>query len=100
MPGLALIADELGDRVGFFTILFDFERDLDSAIRITEAENASFLTVDFTSSVAQVFRRHITASTIPQAFIFDGNGNLIENIVGGDADVYRTAMLNALDAMG
>jgi hypothetical protein len=93
---LALIAEELGDRVGFFTILFDFERDRDSAIQITENENASFLTVNFSDSVAQAFRQHITASVIPQAFIIDGDGNIIENVIGGDADVYREAIINAL----
>ena len=96
MPGLALITEELGDRVGFFTILFDFERDRDSAIQITESENASFLTIDFSSSVAQAFRSHLTASVIPQAFIIDGDGNIIENIIGGDAEVYREAIIKAL----
>jgi len=98
MPGLALIAEELSDRVGFFTILFDFDSDRDRAIRITESENASFLTIDFSDSVDQVFSKHISVWVIPQAFLIDGDGNIIDNIIGGDANVYREAILNALDA--
>jgi hypothetical protein len=99
MPGLALIAEELGDRVGFLTIMTNFERDRDRAIEITESANAPFLTVDF-NDFTNILRRHITSSYIPQVFIYDGDGNVIENIVGGDADEYREAIINALIAGG
>ena len=96
---MALIAEELGDRVGFFTIMTNFERDRDRAIEITESANAPFLTIDF-NDVTDFLRRHLTSSLIPQAFLIDGDGNVIENIIGGDADVYREAIINALLAEG
>ena len=96
---MALIAEELGDRVGFFTIMTNFERDRDRAIVITESVNAPFLTVDF-DDVTNFLIRHLTSPSIPQAFLYDGDGNVIENIIGGDADVYRESIINALIAVG
>jgi len=97
MPGLALIAEEFSDRVGFLTVLIGMENDRDKAIEITESVDAQFLTIDVTESVIESFARYFESGFIPEIILFDGNGNIVDNIVGGDADVYRTAIENALD---
>jgi len=97
MPGLALIAEEFGDRVGFLTVLLNFDRDRDSAIRITDTVNASFITIDANDSVMRSFGNLFTSGLIPETIIIDGDGNVIASIVGGDSDKYRIAIEEALN---
>jgi hypothetical protein len=94
---LALIADEFSDRVGFITLLVGWESDRNDAIDITDSVNASFITVDaFDDDFAPLFDLFESGS-IPEILLIDGYGNVIESIVGGDSDVYRTAIENALN---
>jgi len=99
MPGLALIAEEFNDSVGFLTILVGIEDDRNAAVRITESVNASFVTVGLNESVAESFLRHFESGYIPETLLIDGDGNIIESIVGGDADIYRLAIENALSTV-
>ena len=94
---MALIAEEYGDRVGFFTILSGFNDDKDTALRITEAVNAPFITVGLNTSIAGAFGRYFESGYIPETLLIDGNGNIIESIVGGSADEYRIAIERALE---
>jgi len=96
MPGLALITDEFSDRVGFVTVLIGLERDRDEAIRITESANAQFLTIDANDSVFESFGIYFTSGFIPETILIDGDGNIVDSIVGGDAGIYREAIQNAL----
>ena len=98
MPGLALITDEFSDRVSFVTILIGLEQDRDEAIRITESVNAQFITIDANDSVFDSFGIYFTSGFIPETILIDGDGNIVDSIVGGDADIYREAIQNALNA--
>jgi len=100
MPGLALITDEFIDRVGFVTVLIGLEQDRNEAIQITESVNAQFLTIDANDSVFESFGIYFTSGYIPEAILIDRDVNVVDNIVGGDADVYREAIVNALIARG
>jgi len=97
MPGLALITEEFIDRVGFVTILIDFENDRDAAIQITDSVDAQFMTIDANGSVLESFGKHFTTGYVPEIILIDGEGNIVESIVGGSSDVYRTAIENALN---
>ena len=97
MPGLALITDEFIDRVGFVTILIGMESDRDAAIQITESVNAQFITIDANDNVFDSFGNHFESGYIPETILIDRDGNIVESIVGGDSDEYRTAIENALN---
>jgi len=97
MPGLALIAEEFSDRVGFLTILLDMDRDGDRAIQITENVNATFLTVDADESTYYAVGIFFESGYIPESILIDGDGNIVDSIVGGSEDEYRTMIENALD---
>ena len=97
MPGLALIAEEFSDRVGFLTVLIGLEDDRNEAMQITNSVNASFMTIDASESVFTSFGRYFESGYIPETLLIDFDGNIIESIVGGNADTYRTALNNALD---
>jgi len=97
MPGLALLADEFGDRVGFVTLLIDLEGDRETAIDITERVNAQFITIDANDSVFDSFGKYIDSGFIPEAILIDGTGHIVESMIGGDNDVYRNALENALN---
>jgi len=97
MPGLALITEEFSDRVGFVTVLIGMENDRDSAIQITESVNAQFLTIEANDSVFESFGKHFETGYIPESILVDSEGNIIDNIVGGDADAYRRAIEKALN---
>ena len=94
---MALITEEYSDRVGFVTILIGMEEDKDSAIQITESVNAQFITVDANESLILSFGRYFESGFIPESLLIDTDGNIVESIVGGDPDVYRTAIENALN---
>ena len=95
---MALITDEFSDKVGFVTVLIGLERDRDEAIRITESVNAQFITIDANDSVFESFGIYFTSGFIPETILIDGDGNIVDSIVGGDADIYREAIQNALNA--
>ena len=97
---MALIAEEFSDRVGFLTILIGLEQDRDAAIQITDSVNATFLTVDANENLFESFGDYFQSGYIPETILIDNDGNIIESIVGGDEDVYRTAIENALKVVG
>ena len=94
---MALISEEYNDKVGFVTILLGMENDRNTAIQITDSVNAQFLTIDANESVIMSFGKHFESGYIPESILIDNDGNIIESIVGGDPDVYRTAIENALN---
>jgi len=96
MPGLALIADEFSDRVGFITFLISWDSDRDAALEITESVNAPFITVDVEHNELDPILDLFEFYYIPETILIDKDGNLIESIVGGSADAYRLAIENAL----
>ncbi|MCL2662981.1 MAG: hypothetical protein FWE83_06580 [Oscillospiraceae bacterium] len=94
-----MITNEFIDRVGFVTVLIGMERDRDEAIRITESVNAQFLTIDENDSVSESLIIYFSSGFIPETILFDRDGNIVESIVGGNADVFREAIINALPAV-
>ena len=97
MPGLASLTDEFIDRVGFVTVLIGMDRDRDAAIQITESVNAQFITIDANDSVFESFGNHFESGYIPETILIDRDGNIVDSFVGGNTDVYRTAIENALN---
>ena len=93
---MALITEEFSDRVGIFTILIDAERDRDTAKQITESIDAPFITICENESVYEAIGMLFTSGYIPETLLFDGDGNILESIVGGSPDEYRTAIKKAL----
>jgi len=97
MPGLVSLTEEFGDRVGFFTVLLDMDTDRDAAVRITEDANAEFLTISADNSVFQAFGDYFGSGYIPESVLFDGEGNVLANIVGSNTEEYRASIENALN---
>ena len=97
MPGLASLTDDFSDRVGFLTVLLDMEPYRDRAISIVEAVNAQFLTIDVNEEVFLSLLPHFTSGYIPETVLFDGEGNVLANIVGSNTEEYRAAIENALN---
>ena len=87
---MALIAEEFGDRVGFMTVLVDFDSDKDAAIKIVESVDLQFITIDANTGFRDSFGKYFTSPYIPQTVFFDGDGNVVTSIVGGSYDDYRT----------
>jgi len=101
MPGLAEIARDYGDRVGFLTVLINFDNTRDVAIDITESVDAPFITISADTGIfayGELVGSLFTFNTIPQIIILDGDGNVIENYSGG-SDKYRTSLDNALNML-
>ena len=97
MPGLALIAEEFSDRVGFITVLIGMDRDRDVAIQIIEAETTQLLTIDNNESVQDSLSIHFESGYIPETILIDTDGNIVARLVGGNADQYRAAINEALN---
>jgi len=98
MPGLALIADEFGDRVGFITMLISWDSDRDDALEITDSVNASFITVNAEHNDFAPILSLFTSGFIPETILIDEDGNVIDRIVGGNADEYSLAIESALNS--
>ena len=94
---MASIADEFEDRVGFLTILIDFEYDRDAATQVIDAYHVHAITVEANESVFESFGEHFTSGYIPESILIDGEGNILANIVGGTSDDYRLAIETALN---
>jgi len=99
MPGLASIAEEFSDRVGFMTLLIDFDDYRDRAITITEDANAPFITINADNEDLYPFVAMFQHRYIPQIVIIDGDGNVITNIVPDSSDDYRAAIEDALSGL-
>jgi len=97
MPGLALIAEEFIDRVGFMTILISWDSDKDVALSITDSVNAPFITVNVEHYEFGPMLDLFISGYIPEFIIIDENGNVVDRIVGGSSDDYRLALNNALN---
>jgi len=98
MPGLAELAEEFGDRVGFLSLLGDFDTARDTAIDITEGANAPFITVDAQHPYFADLVQLMQIRFLPTSIIIDAEGNIIgEHIVGSSTDAFRTAIEDALN---
>jgi len=98
MPVLAELADMYGDRVGFITLLGDFDTAQDAAIRITEEAGAPFITANALHSDFQPLMELLNSGFVPTSVIIGRDGNVIGGqIVGGGAERFLVAIHDALD---
>jgi len=97
IPGLASLAEEFGDRVGFITLLGDFSTASDIALQIVESAGANFPTVNAEHGEFQSLMALLSSGFVPTSVIIDGDGNVIDGqIIGSGTDMFRTAIENAL----
>jgi len=97
IPGLAELAEEFGDRVGFLSLLGDFGTARESAITITENAGAPFITVDARLGELAGVMGLVGSWFVPTSIIIDASGNVIgEQIVGAGTDRFRAAIEAAL----
>ena len=97
IPGLATLAEEYSGRVGFLSLLGDFETAGDTAIRITDNAGASFITVDARHNDLQPLMDLLNSGFVPTSIILDRDGNAVGGqIVGGGIDRFRIAIEDAL----
>ena len=97
MPDMVLLADEFGERVGFVSLLGDFETGRRTAIQMTEDLNIPFFTMDAFHDDFAAFMHFVDSGFVPTAAIIDIDGNMIgEMIVGGNYARLRDAIESAL----
>ena len=97
IPGLVQLAEYYSDRVGFLSMLGDFDTARDVAINITEDANAPFITVDALYDDFYPLLPLLASRFVPTSIIIDGDGNMIgEQIIGSDTERFRTAIEYAL----
>ena len=97
MPGMAELAAEFYDRMGFVSLLGDFESGKEAAIRLTENANAPFFTVDVMLDDFAPLIPFIASPFVPTSALIDAQGNQIgDMIVGSDIDGLRDKINAAL----
>ncbi|MCL1877601.1 MAG: TlpA family protein disulfide reductase [Defluviitaleaceae bacterium] len=96
MPGLAELSGEFGDRVGFITLLSDFDNAANAAV-IKQDAGADFITVSANHDDFADLLPLLQSGFVPTSIILDLNGDVIgEQIVGGSTRSLRTAIRDAL----
>jgi len=97
MPSLTQLAEEFGDRVGFISLLGDFDMSRNAAINITENANIPFITVNALIEELDGLMELLTSGFLPTSVIVDRNGNVIgEQIIGGSMERMQAAINYAL----
>ena len=97
MPGMAELAAEFYDRMGFVSLLGDFESGRDAAILMTENANAPFFSVDIMLEDFVPLIPFIDSGFVPTTALIDTQGNMIgEMIMGSDIDGLRSRINAAL----
>jgi thiol-disulfide isomerase/thioredoxin len=98
IPGLARLSEEFGERVGFLSFLGDFGESADNAIRIKQAANAQFYTIDAMNLDLLPLLEFLDSGFVPTSVLIGADGNLIgERIIGSDMDKFRVAIQDALN---
>ncbi|MCL2357558.1 MAG: TlpA family protein disulfide reductase [Defluviitaleaceae bacterium] len=98
MPGLAELSREFEGRVGFLTLLGDFNTAADTAAAIKQNAGAEFTTVAANhADFAELFPL-VQSGFLPTSIILDRDGNVIgEQMIGGSARTFRNAISDALE---
>ncbi|MCL1845522.1 MAG: TlpA family protein disulfide reductase [Defluviitaleaceae bacterium] len=98
MPTLAELHEEFGDRIGFLTLMDDFDTGAATAITAKENASAEFITVDARLDYFEELLPLVRSGFVPTSIIIDADGNVVgEQIVGGSARALRSAIRSALD---
>ena len=97
MPDLANLAEMYDGRVGFFSLLGDFDRGRETAIRIKEESGVQFFTFNANHYEFNELMEALHTGFVPTSVIIGRDGNIIgEPIVGGGINRLQTAIENAL----
>ena len=97
MPGMAELATEFYDRIGFVSLLGDFESGREAAILMTENANAPFFSVDIMLEDFEPLIPFIDSGFVPTTALIDTQGNMIGDMVmGSDIDGLRDKINAAL----
>ena len=97
MPSLAELAVEFGDRVGFLSLLTDFDTGREAAIDITEWAGAPFITIDVFNSDLNYLLRLLDSGFIPTTVLIGAGGEVIGGqLVGASAEDMRILITDAL----
>jgi len=98
MPALAELAEDFGDRVGFLSLLGDFDTASDVAADIKAHYNVPFITVDSRHPDLDDVMQYLNSGFVPTSAVFDTNGNRVGDfIVGSDMDTFRATIEEALN---
>ena len=92
IPGLVDLAEEFYGRVGFITLLGDFDTAQDTAIRITEDAGASFITMNSRNDDFYDLMGLLASGFVPTSVMIGADGMVGEQIVGGNISEFRTAI--------
>ena len=93
MPDMVRLANEFGAKVGFVSLLGDFETGRRVAIQMTEDLNIPFFTMDANYTGFEAFIHFVQSGFVPTTAIIDIYGNMIgEMIVGGGYARLREAI--------
>ena len=97
MPGMAGLAAEFYGRMGFVSLLGDFETGRDAAISLTEYSDAPFFTVDFSLEDFDPLFPFVNSGFVPTSALIDAQGNKIgDMIVGPNIEELRNRINAAL----
>ena len=97
MPGMAELATEFYDRMGFLSLLGDFESGREAAILMTEDANAPFFSVDIMLEDFDPLIPFVDSGFVPTTALIDTQGNKIgDMIMGSDIDGLRDKINAAL----
>ena len=100
LPGLAELAEEFGDRVGFLSLLDDFFTGDISARNMTARAGIPFHTISSRMPAMEPVMAMLRSGFVPTSALFDLNGNMIgERIVGGNTNNFRAAIEAALESV-
>ena len=97
MPGMAELAAEFYDRMGFVSLLGDFESGREAAILLTENAGAPFFSVDIMLEDFVPLIPFIDSGFVPTTALIDTQGNKIgDMIMGSNIDRLRNSINSAL----
>ena len=97
LPGLAALAEEFGDRVGFLSLLDDFFSADIQARNMTARAGIPFHTISSRLPAMEPVMAQLRSGFVPTSALFDLEGNMIgDRIVGGNIASFRNAIEAAL----
>ena len=97
MPGMAELAEEFYGRMGFVSLLGDFETGRQAAINLTENAGAPFFSVDFSLEIFDPLFYFVNSGFVPTSALIDAQGNKIgDMIIGSNINEFRNRINAAL----
>jgi len=89
MPAFAELIEKYGDKIGFISLLHDYETGKEAAIELLEANNTSFIVVDANHSELEKLKELVYSGYVPTSVFIDKEGkSLSEKIIEGEKSEY------------